>query len=295
MTVSILEVGPRDGLQNEKTLVDTAGKVEYLRLLTAAGLRRIEVTSFVNPARVPQMADAEDVLAAYGRPEGVERSALALNLRGIDRAAAAGVDRVTLVVVATDTFSQRNQGVTTAQGIAAFKDMARAATEAGMAVSLTVGAAFGCPFEGEVPQSRVLDIVAQCSDAPFDELCLADTIGVGTPGAVTSLFTDVSGADGRVLRAHFHNTRNTGYSNAYAAIAAGVTVLDASTGGIGGCPFAPEATGNIATEDLLYTLQHDGLVDGVDLDRILLAARHIGTQLGAALPAALGRVSPFPG
>jgi hydroxymethylglutaryl-CoA lyase len=295
VSVEILEVGPRDGLQNEKNLVSTEGKLEYLRRLVAAGMRRVEVTSFVHPGRVPQMADAEDVLAGFGRPDGVERSALALNLKGIERAAAAEVDRVTLVVVATDTFSRRNQGVDTAEGIRAFHAMAQAATEHGMAVSLTIGAAFGCPFEGEVAPERVLDIVDRCLDAPFDELCLADTIGVGTPGAVHGLFAATRERTNRVLRAHFHNTRNAGYANAYAAIDEGVTVLDASAGGIGGCPFAPNATGNIASEDLLYSLQRDGLVTDLDLPTLIDAAAYIGGELGIELPAMLGRTDPFPG
>jgi hydroxymethylglutaryl-CoA lyase len=294
--VEILEVGPRDGLQNEKTLVSTAAKVAYVERLVEAGLRRIEITSFVHPRLVPQMADAEQVLDALGPLDGVERSALVVNMRGIDRAVAAGVDRVNLIVVATDTFSQRNQAVTTAEGIDAFHEMAAAAREAGMTVSLSIGASFGCPFEGEVAPERVLDIVRRTASAGHDELCLADTIGVASPGRVSALFGAVAPLAGdRALRAHFHNTRSSGYANAYAAMAAGVTVLDASAGGIGGCPFAPEATGNIATEDLLYSLQRDGMAPGIDLAGVVAAASAIGAELGTELPAMLGRVSPFPG
>lgn len=294
----IVEVGPRDGLQNEKKPVSTEGKLRYLDGLVAAGLTRIEVTSFVHPERVPQMADAEAVLEGFGTPGGVERSTLALNGRGVTRAIAAGVDRLNLIVVATDTFSQRNQGVTTDEGIAAFHAMTAQSLEAGIPVSLTIGAAFGCPFEGEVDPVRVLDIVERCLSGVgegVDEVCLADTIGVGSPGAVTSLFTSLRGTTDAQLRAHFHNTRNSGYANAYAALAVGVVALDSSTGGIGGCPFAPEATGNIATEDLAYSLQRDGLAQGIELARLIDAAAFIGGELEIELPAMLGRTSPFPG
>src|SRR6476660_4682021 len=292
--LEIVEVGPRDGLQNEDAVLDVAAKVAYIEALAAAGLRRIEAVSFVHPARVPQMAGAEAVMAAVPRPDGVRYSGLVLNRRGMERAVAAGVDEINMVVVATDTFSAKNQGMTTAEAIRATAGIAAAARDAGLRVTLTVGAAFGCPFEGEVRPERVTDIVRQCTEAGVNEVALADTIGVAVPRDVSTLAGAVRGVTDAPLRCHFHNTRNTGYANALAAIEAGVTVLDASAGGIGGCPFAPGATGNIATEDLLYALDRSGIGTGIDMAALLAASAYVEQRLGHANPALLGRAGMFP-
>ena len=292
--LEIVEVGPRDGLQNEDVVLDVTAKVAFIEALAAAGLRRIEAVSFVHPARVPQMAGAEAVMAAVPRPDGVRYSGLVLNRRGTERAVAAGVDEINMVVVATDTFSAKNQGMTTAEAIKATAGIAAAARGAGLDVTLTVGAAFGCPFEGEVRPERVTDIVRQCVEAGVNEVALADTIGVAVPRDVRALAGAVRSVTDVPLRCHFHNTRNTGYANALAAIEAGVTALDASSGGIGGCPFAPAATGNIATEDLLYALGRSGIGTGIDMDRLLTASAYVEERLGHANPALLGRAGMFP-
>jgi hydroxymethylglutaryl-CoA lyase len=292
--LEIVEVGPRDGLQNEDAVLDVAARVAYIEALAAAGLRRIEAVSFVHPARVPQMAGAEAVMAAVPRPDGVRYSGLVLNRRGMERAVAAGVDEINMVVVATDTFSAKNQGMTTAEAVRATAGIAAAARDAGLRVTLTVGAAFGCPFEGEVRPERVTDIVRQCAEAGVNEVALADTIGVAVPRDVRTLASAVRSVTDAPLRCHFHNTRNTGYANALAAIEAGVTALDASSGGIGGCPFAPAATGNIATEDLLYALGRSGIGTGVDMTALLAASAYVEQRLGHANPALLGRAGMFP-
>ncbi|MEU8003029.1 hydroxymethylglutaryl-CoA lyase [Catellatospora sp. NPDC049111] len=293
--MEIVEVGPRDGLQNEKTLLSTEVKVEYITRSIAAGVRRIEAVAFAHPARVPQMADAEAVLAAVPRPAGVSYIGLVLNRRGLDRAlASAGVDEVNYVLVATDEFSQRNQGMSTAASLAQWDEVAAGARAAGLRATLTVAAAFGCPFTGEVSAEHVAGLVAAVRTRP-DEICLADTIGVGVPRQVAELVPAVRAvAPGVALRAHFHNTRNTGYANALAALDYGVSALDASTGGIGGCPFAPAATGNIATEDLAYLLERSGIDTGVRLDRLADTGTWIANQLDVTAPAMLGRAGPFP-
>jgi hydroxymethylglutaryl-CoA lyase len=293
--VEIVEVAPRDGLQNERTLLDTAAKVELVARSVAAGLRRVEVTAFVNPERVPQMADAEAVVAALRSSPGISSIGLVLNRRGLDRALAAGVDEVNYVVVATDTFSRRNQGVDTAAALAAWDGIAGAAHAAGIRVSVTIAAAFGCPFEGEVPVGRVAELAARVAGAGPDELALADTIGVGVPTDVTERLGAVLAAAGGVpLRCHFHNTRNTGIANAYAAVEAGAQALDASTGGIGGCPFAPAATGNIPTEDLAWMLGRMGVATGVSVPAVVETAAWLGERLGQTVPALLGKAGIFP-
>lgn len=292
MAVEIVEVGPRDGLQNEAVTVPTARKIEFVRLLAAAGARRIEVTSFVRPDRVPQLADAEEVLAGIDLPD-VAISTLVMNERGLKRARVAEVGEINLVVVATDTFSMRNQGTTTADAIAGARRLAGQAKEAGMRVTLTVGASFGCPFEGEVAPGRVLALI-ETAAGEVDEVCLADTIGVATPGRVSALVAATRDVTPLPIRCHFHNTRNSGYANAYAAIAAGAVALDASSGGIGGCPFAPRATGNIATEDLTWALHRDGYDTGLDIDGLLRATALVERTLGKPVPALLGRTDPFP-
>jgi hydroxymethylglutaryl-CoA lyase len=292
--VTLLEVGPRDGLQMQR-LLPTAQKVELIRRLLAAGLRRIEVTSFVNPKKVPQMADAEALLEALPRPPGVYFTGLVLNQRGFQRAAAAGCHDIGMVVLATDTFSQRNQGLSTAEAIEAWLEIAPAARAAGVRPHVSVSAAFGCPYEGEVPLNRVLDITERVVAGKPHEICFADTIGVAVPAQVRALLAAVKAQFPEIpLRCHFHNTRNTGYANAQAAIDAGVTTLDASLGGIGGCPFAPAATGNIATEDLVYLLERSGVRTGVDLEGLIEAARWLEQALGAPAPGLLMKAGAFP-
>ncbi|MFC6403665.1 hydroxymethylglutaryl-CoA lyase [Planobispora longispora] len=292
MSVEVIEVGPRDGLQNERAIVPTAAKVAYVEALVAAGLRRVEAVSFVHPGRVPQMADAEEVMARVPRVPGVRYAGLVLNGRGLDRALTAGVDEVNAVVVATETFSRRNQGMSVDDAVRGFGVIAERARGAGLTVTLTVAASFGCPFEGEVDPARVADLVRRCPGA--QEVALADTIGVGVPAGVRRLAEAVGEATAAPLRFHFHNTRNTGYANAVAALEAGAAALDASAGGIGGCPFAPAATGNIATEDLLYLLHRSGVRTGADLPGVLAAAALIEKELDGRLPAQLGRAGIWP-
>jgi hydroxymethylglutaryl-CoA lyase len=293
--ITICEVGPRDGLQNEKALLSTKTKVALIERAIAAGVRRIEATAFVHPKRVPQMADAEQVMAQVPRDGGVSYIGLVLNQRGFERARQAGVDEVNVVVLATDTFSERNQGMTVEESLRAWSQIAGLAHDAGIRPSLTIGAAFGCPFEGEVNPDQVRAVVRRAVEAGPAEIALADTIGVGVPTQVTELVSAVQDlAPEAALRCHFHNTRNTGYANAVAAVAAGVQTLDASAGGIGGCPFAPAATGNIATEDLIYLLERMSVATGVDMGAVAATGQWIGEQLGIDVPALLGRSGPFP-
>ncbi|WBC15852.1 hydroxymethylglutaryl-CoA lyase [Micromonospora sp. WMMA1998] len=294
--IDIVEVSPRDGLQNESTVLTTDDKIELVDRAVRAGARRIEVTSFVNPARVPQMADADELMAAVPRHNGVRYAGLVMNRRGLDRALAAGVDEINVVVVATDTFCGRNQGMTTAQACDTAAELVRAAGAAGVFATVTVGAAFGCPFEGEVPLSRLREVLARVRDAGPDELALADTIGVAVPSDVTdrlALAREVTQSR-TPLRLHLHDTRHTGVANAVAAVQAGVTTLDASIGGAGGCPFAPAATGNVATEDLVYLFDRTGRSTGLDLGTITSTASWLEGRLGKRLPGALLRAGPFP-
>jgi hydroxymethylglutaryl-CoA lyase len=295
--VEIVEVGPRDGLQNEQTPIGTAAKIAYIKALVAAGVRRMEATSFVHPDRVPQMAEAEAVMAGVPRRDDVSYIGLVLNGRGLDRALTAGVDEVNVVVVSTETFSRRNQGMSLEEGLASFEALSTRAhaVAGGPRVSATIGASFGCPFEGEVSPAVVAELVRRCVAAGADEIALADTIGVGVPADVTRLVGAVREVTDLPLRFHFHNTRNTGYANALTAVDLGAAALDSSAGGIGGCPFAPNATGNIATEDLAYALRRTGVETGLDLDGLVSAAGLVGRELGIGLPALLGRAGDFPG
>jgi hydroxymethylglutaryl-CoA lyase len=294
--VEIVEVGPRDGLQTEPGTVPTAVKVDFIERAIANGLRRLEVTSFVNPKRVPQMADAEDVLKALPRREGVHYVGLVLNRKGFDRAAAAGCNEIGMAVVASDTFNRRNNGVSTEESIAAWLEIAAAAKQAGIRPQVTVSAAFGCPFEGEVSAARVVEVVRRVAEVEPFEIALADTIGVGVPAQVTDLVGRVREAiPGISLRCHFHNTRNTGLANAMAAVQAGVATLDASLGGIGGCPFAPAATGNIPTEDLIYMLHRSGYETGISLDGAIETGKWLQEQLGRTIPGMLIKAGNFPG
>ena len=295
LNIELVEVGPRDGLQSEGVILPTAVKIALIERLIAAGLRRIEVTSFVNPKRVPQMADAEAVLAGLPRREGVSYMGLVLNLRGLERARAAGCDAVGMAVVASETFNRRNQGVGTEESIGAWHEIARAARAAGIAPNVTISAAFGCPFDGEIDPQRVLDIALRCAESEPVEIALADTIGVAVPTQVEDLFGRLRERLPRMpLRAHFHNTRNTGLANVYAAIRSGVRAIDASIGGIGGCPFAPAATGNVPTEDVLYMLDRMGVESGVSIDRLLETAQWIEQQLGKTVPGLLVKAGNFP-
>ena len=294
--ITIVEVSPRDGLQNEPVVLSTEAKVELITQLVEAGARRVEAVSFAHPKLVPAMADAEAVMERVPRRDGVSYAGLVLNRRGLDRALAAGVDEVNVVVGVTDTFSGRNQNMPTAEAMRQAVEVIAGAREAGLVTTLTLSVAFGCPFEGEVPADRVVSLAKQGADAGVDELCLGDTIGVGVPAQVRALTAGVRAAVGDTppLRYHFHNTRNTGFANAFAAVLDGVQVLDSSAGGIGGCPFAPEATGNIATDDLVYLLERMGLGTGFDLDRLLPTAAYLSDQLGHEVPALLPRAGVFP-
>jgi hydroxymethylglutaryl-CoA lyase len=295
-TVEIVEVSPRDGLQAEDVVLPTADKVELVERAVAAGVRRIEVCSFVNPKRVPQMADAEAVLAALPRRDDVTYIGLVLNERGLERAVEAGMREINAVVVCTDTFGERNQGAGVDAALDAFAAVAGGAHAAGMRVSATISVAFGCPYEGEVPVDRVVDVARRAADAGADEVALADTIGVAVPTDVAERVGAVrSAVDGRAgLRAHFHNTRNTGLANAYAAVEAGVGVLDASLGGVGGCPFAPGATGNVPTEDVAYLLSRMGIDTGLDLSALTTVVPWIEEKLGKRVPGLLAKAGPFP-
>ncbi len=293
--IEVVEVGPRDGLQNEPEVLPLAVKREFIARAVGCGIRRIEVASFVNPKRVPQMADADELVRSLPRHAGVRYVGLVLNRRGFDRALAAGCDEVGMVVVASDTFNQRNQGATTAESTAAWLEMAKAAKAAGLPAQVTISAAFGCPFEGEVAATKVVALAKSLAEGEPVEIAIADSIGAGVPSQVTDLAGRLREAlPGMRLRCHFHNTRNTGIANAFAAVEAGVEVLDASIGGIGGCPFAPAATGNIPTEDLLYMLTRMGVETGVDLERTIATARWLEESFGRKVPGLLAKAGAFP-
>ena len=298
--VEIVDVSPRDGLQNEGRPVGTADKLRLIEDLIHAGVRRIEATSFVHPARVPQMADAEAVMAGLPRTPGVVVSGLVLNRRGAERAIAAGCDELSFTVCASEAFGQRNQGQTIEQGLTAWIEVAAMARAAGRRATAMIATAFGCPFEGAVDPVRVEDMARQILRSAPAEIGLADTIGVGNPRQVMDLFgrvrraVEASGPGWAPMRAHFHNTRNTGYANAYAALLAGVTVLDSSAGGIGGCPFAPRATGNIATEDLLYLLDGLGVRHGIERGAVAALDPWLADVLGHAVPGQLGKTDAWP-
>jgi (R)-citramalyl-CoA lyase len=286
------EVGPRDGLQNEQQVIPPETRVELVRRLVDAGLRRIEAASFVNPERVPQMAGAEEVVAGLDRRDDVVYAGLALNERGYDRLRETGLDEVSFALAATESFSQRNAGASVEESIAAAEQIVTRAREDGIRASLTISVAFGCPFEGPVAPDRVVGIAERLAATDADELVLADTIGVATPTQVRTLLERVAEL-GKPIGGHFHNTRNTGFANAYAALEAGVSVLDASVGGLGGCPFAPKATGNIATEDLVYLLEGEGVENGVDLDALIAVSEWLEELLGRQLDGYVYRAGPF--
>ncbi|WP_194744970.1 hydroxymethylglutaryl-CoA lyase [Thermaurantiacus tibetensis] len=301
-SVTIVEVAPRDGLQNEKEMVGTADKVALIARLAGFGATRIEVASFVNPRRVPQMADAEHVIAALPpRPaRGYSAIGLCLNPRGVERALATrelpngGLDEAGCVLVATDAFGIRNQGQTVADGIAANRAMLKAAKAGGLFAQVTISAAFGCPFEGAVPPERVVALAEAMAEAGAEEIALADTIGVAVPAQVTDLVARVREAVGHVpVRIHLHDTRGLAPANAWAAYEAGVRVFDSALGGLGGCPFAPKATGNVATEELVYLFERSGVATGLRLEAALEANRWFAGVMGRALPSRVGRAGDF--
>jgi hydroxymethylglutaryl-CoA lyase len=299
--IEIVEVGPRDGLQNEKAILDPAVRAELVRRLEAAGAKRIEAVSFVHPKYVPQMAGAEEVMAALPRAAGRSRIGLVLNGKGYDRALGTTVDEVNVAMSATDGFGLKNQGLSVTQQVemlaAIVAGRANSAGEPGAAPSLsaTISCVWGCPFDGEVSVDQVVDLVGRIGELGVDEIALADTIGAGDPWAVTRKVEAARrAAPDAALRLHFHDTRNTGLANAYAGVEAGIDVLDASVGGIGGCPFAPGATGNVATEDLVYMLERAGYSTGYDLDALIATARWIGDKIGRPAPSALSRAGGWP-
>lgn len=294
-SVTVMEVSPRDGLQNEDALLTTQQKLQLIQHALDAGCKRIEVTSFVHPKRVPQMADAEAVCAGLPPRQDVRYTGLILNARGYQRLRETCLDEAGLVVPATDTFGQNNQGLSVAEGLAMASEIIADGKHSGFPVQVTIAVAFGCPFEGEVPLSRIQHMAEALAAAGPVEIALADTIGVGVPMQVHQAFTALKQQLGSLpLRAHFHDTRNTGIANAYAAFMAGVSVLDASIGGIGGCPFAPNASGNVATEDLVYMLTRGGVAHGIELEQLIAAAGWLETVLGKSVPSMLLKAGDFP-
>ena len=293
--ITIVEVGPRDGLQSEPEILPTDAKVKFIELAIDAGIRRLEVASFVHPKRVPQMADAEALLEKLPPRDDVSYIGLIMNERGLDRALETQVDEVGMVVVASDTYNQKNQGVPTADSVAAWHAISKRARDDGLKANVMISAAFGCPYEGEVSVERVVELAKQVIESEPAELGIADSIGVAVPAQVSEVLGRVRDVVGNLpLRCHFHNTRNTGLANAQAAVEAGVSYLDASIGGIGGCPFAPAATGNIPTDDLLYMLDRSGVETGVSLDKIISASRWLEQELGRGVPAMLPKAGMFP-
>jgi hydroxymethylglutaryl-CoA lyase/(R)-citramalyl-CoA lyase len=289
---ALCDVAPRDGLQNEATHLEPAVRAELVNRLATAGVPRIETVSFVNPKRVPQMAGAEEVVAGIEREPDVVYAGLALNEKGYDRLVATGLDEVHYAFAATETFNQRNSNATVSESVQAAEQIIRRAHPDGVRATVTIGAAFGCPFEGAVDPGHVLELAGRLVTAGADEIVFADTIGVGVPHQARTLVGE--GAKlGVPVGVHLHNTRNTGFANALAALEAGAAVFDASVGGIGGCPFAPKATGNIATEDLVYLLTGEGVETGIDLDALIRIAEWLEGLLGRQLPGQVYRAGAF--
>lgn len=298
--VEIVEVGPRDGLQNESAVVSTEDKLAFIGRALEAGLRRIEVASFVHPGRVPQMADAEAVVNGLPDIKNAVYIGLVLNLKGLERVLATrargrGIDEVGAVAVSTDTFGEKNQGQTRLESIEISNQIVRQARAEGLSANVTISASFGCPFEGEVAIENVVEMALRLAESEPHELAIADTIGVAVPNQVSEVFERVAEVVPHIpLRGHFHNTRNTGIANSWAAYQAGAVTLDASLGGLGGCPFAPRATGNIGTEDLVYMLSRSGVHTGVDLEKLIETAGWLEGVLGGATPAMVSKAGGFP-
>jgi hydroxymethylglutaryl-CoA lyase len=297
--IEIIEVGVRDGLQNDPAEVSTEMKLEFVDRLLEAGVKRLEVASFVNPRAVPQMADSKEVMARVPRRKGISYIGLALNARGLEGALAAKCDEVNFVVSASDGFGIRNQNATTNETVVRFGEIAQEARRNKTFCSVIVTTAFGCPFDGEISESRLLDVVEALLEHRPDEIAIADTIGVADPWEVEKRLTNVQalldkqGAD-VPLRLHVHNTRNTGIANVYAGVQAGVRIVDASCGGLGGCPFAPKATGNIATEDLVYMLERAGYQTGIDLDLLIKTSQWLEMVLDHPIPGLVAKAGGFP-
>ena len=293
--IEIVEVGPRDGLQNEQILFNVTQKLEMIARLEAAGARRTEVVSFVNPKRVPQMAGAEEIMAALPSSPGRSRIGLVLNMRGWERCVASQCDEANVVVCASDEFGIRNQGANSAEQVEALAAIVAARRPGDPPITMTVSVAFGCPFEGEVAEARVVEIVKAAADLKVSEIALADTIGVADPWRVRRRIEAARKVMGDIpLRLHFHDTRNTGLANAFAGVEAGVDILDASVGGLGGCPFAPNATGNIGTEDLVYMLERAGFETTYDLGQLIQIGQWASDLLGKTPAASVTRAGGFP-
>ena len=294
--IEFVEVGPRDGLQNETALVSSENKLSLINRAIAAGARRIEVTSFVNPKRVPQMADAEQVCAGLPDRCDVTYIGLVMNVRGAERALATGrIDQLGAVAVATDTFAMANQGQSSDESVEAAKAIITLARTEGRTAQCTIAASFGCPFEGEVAEDRIIELAVAIAEAGPVEIALADTIGVANPAHVTRLVGRVRQALSPLpVRVHFHNTRNTGLANVWAAVGAGAQIIDASLGGLGGCPFAPGAAGNVPSEDVVYMLERAGIDTGMDLDQLIEASHWLSGVMGRKLPGMVAQSPPFP-
>jgi hydroxymethylglutaryl-CoA lyase/(R)-citramalyl-CoA lyase len=292
-SVEIVEVGPRDGLQNASVTLAPAVRAELVGLLAGTGLPRIEVASFVHPGRVPRMAGAEEVVAALDAGAGARHCGLVLNERGLDRLLGSGLREARFTFAAADAFNQRNSNASTADGLAAARSVLARARAEGASAGVVLATSFGCPFSGEVDAGLVVELAAELADAGAEEIVFADTIGVAVPRQVRRVLEGAAGLGPR-LGVHLHNTRNTGYLCAFVALEAGAQVLDASVGGLGGCPFAPQATGNIATEDLVYMLEREGVATGIDLERLVAVTRWLEERTGLAAPGQLHRVDTFP-
>jgi isopropylmalate/homocitrate/citramalate synthase len=292
MRVTICDVAPRDGLQNETKTLEPVERAELVDLLAAAGVPRIEAVSFVNPAVVPQMAGAEEVVAAIDRREGIVYAGLALNERGYERLRETDLDEVHFAFAASETFNRKNQNAAPEESVEVACRIVDRAHADGIRATVTIGVSFGCPFEGAVDPGRVLGFAEELVGAGADEVVFADTVGVGVPHQVKELVRAGTKL-GAPVGVHLHNTRNTGFANAYAALEAGAAVIDASAGGIGGCPFAPRATGNICTEDLVYMLHGEGVDTGIDLDALISVAEWLEAKLGRQLPGQVYRAGSF--
>lgn len=293
--IEIVDVTARDGLQNEAVMLPTDEKIDLILKAVDAGAKRLEVASFAHPKYVPQMADAEDVIAALPVRSDITYIGLAMNERGVDRALNTRVDEIGLVVVATDTFAMKNQNQTRQSSVEMACEMIEKVKQAGRGVNVTIAASLGCPFEGEVDIGTVVDMAKMLAAYAPREISLADTIGVGNPWHVGALFKAMkTELPNMPLRAHFHNTRNTGLANVYAAIEAGVSTLDVSIGGIGGCPFAPAATGNVPAEDVIYMLERNKIDTGMDLTKIIETAKWLSGKMGKPLPGMVSRAGGFP-
>ena len=293
--VSICEVGPRDGLQSEPELLSTEVKKEFITRSVNAGIKNIEVTSFVHPKKVPQMADAEELVASLPEYDDVSYIGLIMNQRGFQRAKDCGIKEVGMVIVSTDTYNMKNQGVVTQQSIDNWLEISAEAKSSGIRTNVLIACSFGCPYEGEVDPNHIAVIAEKVLEGNPDIIGLADSVGVAVPNQIKKTFSLIKDlAPNLPLRTHLHNTRNTGLANAAAAIDAGVTIIDSSTGGIGGCPFAPKATGNIPTDDLLYMLNRSGVETGVDLNLVVENSEWLETKLGRAVPAMVPKAGIFP-